>query len=185
MVCLVSEYCCGMKPCDVLLWRRPPVTGAIFGTLLITISLFMLMEYTIVTFTCRVLQLLLATGFTYSLTKGETITEDDIYRAVDKFVECLAPVLTKALQRGYHIVMWRDRRVSACVLLFSISVGMLGNLLSDMMLLFTTIVFLFTAPIAYEKNKSAVDSFLLKMKETVNEHLGSFQTRFDSTRKRE
>ncbi|ORC90816.1 reticulon domain protein [Trypanosoma theileri] len=165
---------------DVLAWHRPKVTGAMLGSTLLFIMFFCMMEYTVVTFACRVLQLLLAAGLVANVTKRCTLTSDDIQRAVDS----LAPRVADALEKLHELVLWRDTRASAAVAVASVVAAALGNLMSDVTLAVCAVVLAFTLPAVYERKKDTIDAVIARAQEHLEKYIGKIKTSVDEVAKK-
>ncbi|PBJ80868.1 reticulon domain protein [Trypanosoma cruzi cruzi] len=183
--CIISESR-GMSLWDMLAWHRPKVTGVLLGTVLSVLTFFCLMKYTMVTFLCRILQLVLLAGVLLGFTNRWHLTSDDIHEAVNRLVDCATPRLVTALESMHQLVTWRDYRRSGLVTLVSFVVALLGNLVSDAAFLTFFLLLAFTVPAVYEKKKDLIDQWISAATAQVEKYMGKIKTKVEeATKKKE
>ncbi|KEG12877.1 reticulon domain protein [Trypanosoma grayi] len=181
--CIINE-CKDMSLWDVLAWHRPQVTGVLLGSTLSIILFYCFMEYTMVTFLCRILQVTLLVGVLLGFTKRCSFTQDDIHGAVDRFVDCATPRAVAALQHAYQLATWHDYRASGQVLGLSIVAGFLGNMLSDGTLVVMVVVLAFSLPAVYEKKKDMIDAWVAEAEAFIEKYVGTIRTKVDEVVKK-
>ncbi|RNF06409.1 reticulon domain protein [Trypanosoma rangeli] len=171
---------------DVLAWQRPIVTGTILGTMLSVLTVFCVMEYTMVTFLCRILQLFLLLGVVVGLTNRCKLTSDDIHCAVNRFVDYATPRLVAALETTHNVVTWRDYTTSGTVTVVSVVIAFLGNFISDFGFFMIAFVLAFTVPVVYEKKKDVIDQWVEMVVSQVQKYMGTIKTKVEeATKKKE
>ncbi|AAZ11943.1 reticulon domain protein [Trypanosoma equiperdum] len=184
MSCFLCNQLKGLTPWEVLSWHRPTATGSLFAVLLSTILFFWYMKYTVVTFLCRLLQVLFAAMPLMGFMKWGTYTNDDIQMMVDRFADCFAPYAVLVLQKIYDLVTWRDRKQSGAIAALTVVLAIVGNYFSDMAVLGLIVTLLFTAPVVYEKNKEVIDNATADIMAMAEEHLGALRTKVDQLTKK-
>ncbi|RNF13459.1 reticulon domain protein [Trypanosoma conorhini] len=170
---------------EVLAWHRPKVTSVLFGTVISVLALFCFMQYTVVTFLCRVIQLLLLLGVIVGLTNRCKLTSDDIHCAVNRFVDYATPRAEAALETTYNVVTWRNYHLSGMVTLASVVIAFLGNLFSDTALLVSVVVLAFSVPAVYERKKDLIDRWVGVAKSKVEKYMGTLKTKVEEVTKKD
>ena len=160
----VQELFRGATPEDILLWRRPQATGLIVGVVALVLFLFGWLQYTWLTFACRALQVLLALFGLLTKLSSSPPTPDDIAAQAGKLVGALHPYFVAGAKFIAKILLWEDTKMSSEALFASLILAFLGNLFSDLTVVFLLAVLLFAGPKVYEQNKEAIDEQLAKLK---------------------
>jgi hypothetical protein len=158
---------------DLVMWKKPRATGVVVATIALFLIVFGWLEYTIVTFTCRVLQLsMIAYGVALKLDKpvlSATDVVEGLFRAVDRS----KPYIKTGLTTLTKVVMWEEDAPSTKVLGVSILVAMVGNLFSDLTLVLLITVGIFAGPKLYVQNKEKIDAQLGELKRHAEQTLQS------------
>ena len=162
MTCSVCSQLKDVTGSQLILWEKPTASGVVLAGLLSIIVIFGFFEYTIVTFLCRVVQLMFVVvgGLVYL---HMFPSSDDIKTCISNSLDKVQPSIAKGLDALFRLLAWEDVKFSAMVLVGTIFFALLGNLFSDLWLLFLGTVALFTLPIGYTKNKVQIDSILLNI----------------------
>lgn len=153
---------------DLVMWKHPKVTGPIVGSIFAFWVVFGLFDYTILTFVCRALQLAMIGYFIASKLDHPKIKSEDIVQAAEHFAEHAKPQVINLITNLAKVILWEDTGLSLRVLAGSIGVAMIGNLFSDLTLLFLVTLGVFAGPLFYSKNKDKIDSQLADFKRHVD-----------------
>uniref|UniRef100_A0A7S1QFX4 Reticulon-like protein n=1 Tax=Neobodo designis TaxID=312471 RepID=A0A7S1QFX4_NEODS len=153
---------------DLVMWKNQRATGFVVGVIAAFLIVFGLLEYTIVTFTCRVLQLsMIAYGVALKLDRAH-IKPDDVVDLVTKGIDNAKPHVTNGITALTRVLMWEDPGMSVRVLGVSVLVAMVGNIFSDLTLIFLIALGVFAGPTLYFNNKEKIDEQLATLKRQVD-----------------
>ncbi len=155
------------------MWNKPKATGAVVGSLASVLLIFGWLDYSVVTLVCRVLQFLMV-GYGVALKLDKPVlTSDDVVAHTTKAVEQATPYLTKFIAAVARVVMWEDAWWSLKVLGASMGVAAVGNVFSDLTLIFIISVAIFVLPKTYASHKEACDGALGSLKTKVDGLIGT------------
>lgn len=158
---------------DLVMWKNQRATGFVVGSIALFLVVFGLLEYTIVTFTCRVLQIsMIAYGVALKLDRVH-IKPDDVVDLVTKGIDNAKPYVTRGIAALTRVLMWEDSGMSVRVLGVSVLVAMVGNIFSDLTLIFLITLGVFAGPTLYMNNKEKIDEQLSHIKGHVDSAVAS------------
>jgi hypothetical protein len=159
---------------DLVLWKNEKATGAVVGTIALFLFLFGWMEYTILTFACRVLQIaMVAYGAALKLDRGPVPKPDEVVEYVSAGIEHAKPHVVRFVAAATRILMWEDTYASLRVLAISIFVGMVGNLFSGLATVFLLTVIVFAGPKIYQQHKERIDAQIGQARSYVSDAMSS------------
>lgn len=168
----LQELFQGLSFEDLVMWRKPQATGLIVGSIAVVLFVFGWLEYTVLTLTCRVLQVLLV-AYGVMLRLGHTvITADDAVKVTSQALDRVHPYMIQGASELAKVITWEDSQRSVKVLVVSIVLAMIGNIFSDFTLVFLGTVGVFALPTLYVQNKEFVDTHLGSFKEHLDGLLG-------------
>ena len=165
----LKELFKGATPEDILYWRRPQATGLIVGSITVVLFLFGWLQYSWLTFACRAAQVLLALFGLVAKVSTTPPSPDDIALQVGKLFDTLHPYLVNGARFVAKVLLWEDPKLSCEALFASLVLAFLGNLFSDLTVVFLLTVALFAGPKVYEQNKEVIDDHLNKLKSQAND----------------
>lgn len=161
---------------DIVMWKDPKQTAPILAGIMLIIFVFGFMEYTIVTFLCRVAQIFFVSYWVLSYTGRVPATgSDEMQVMIRDTVAALEPVAISVLDRLFRVLAWENPFLTLKCIFFSIFLGMLGNVFSDVTLMFLATVVVFIGPLAYSHNKAIVDPVASQLNARANRVVDSIR----------
>lgn len=154
----------GLTLKSLLMWEKPKESMIIAGTLLGFIVVFGIMEYTMLTFICRLLQLVLLCFLGANYLGKPLATSQEIVEYAKLLHDMFLPLIWDTVDFLARIITWESRSTTTEVFVGTIVLGALGNFFSDLTLIFFCTVAFFVCPILYVKNKAVVDGHLAQAK---------------------
>ena len=156
-----------------MLWKNPKATGVVVGAIGVFLFVFGWLEYSIVTFACRLLQIaMIAYGIALKLDRAH-LKADDVVEGFTSFLEKVKPHLVRVISFLTRVIMWEDASLSTRVLAGSIGVAMIGNMFSDLTLIFLLSVGVFAGPTLYYNHKEQIDAQLANAKKQLDHAVSS------------
>ncbi|XP_073032695.1 reticulon-like protein B2 [Primulina eburnea] len=157
------------KPADVFLWRDKKVSAGVLGGVSAIWVLFDVLEYHLLTLVSHGLILALAVSFLWSnattfINKSpQRIPEVEIPEdLVLKLASALRIEINQAGAFLRDIALGKDLKMFLCVMAGLWVLSLVGSCCDFLILLYISVVLLFTVPIFYEKYENQVDSFAKK-----------------------
>ncbi|KAG5472475.1 hypothetical protein LSCM1_03874 [Leishmania martiniquensis] len=167
----------GLTVTDVVTWRRPVVSAAIFFSLFTTWAVFVFAEYTLTTFMSRIVSILFIVGAAAAVTKRTIVTSpEDVTASMDRTYEFVRPHVTRSVDCMVSLLTWRDYAVSAKFFAATFVTAFLGNWMSDTTLLLVALLLSFTAPVAYLKKQKEIECLLRRAHAYADQYLGMIKT---------
>jgi hypothetical protein len=149
---------------SLVLWDKPNESAVVVTVLLSFLLIFGVMDYTLLTFICRCTQLAMV-GYGALVYLGKApASREELVRRASAWVERAHPYVLAGASNAAKIVTWENRTASTEVLMATIFLGFLGNIFSDLTLLFLATIGFFVVPLMYIKNKTLVDEQLVTLK---------------------
>lgn len=145
---------------DLVLWTRPRATGIIVASLFAVLVVFGYLQYTVLTFVCRVLQVAMIVYGGLHYTQKAPIPVQDLPKKAEEILRRCVQPLVRLVEFLALVISWEDQALSRNVLVASVVVGFLGNTFSDLAMLLLITIAVFAGPIVYAKNKDAIDPLL-------------------------
>ncbi|EPY28492.1 reticulon domain protein, 22 kDa potentially aggravating protein (paple22) [Strigomonas culicis] len=159
------------KPCEVLRWNKPIVSGIYAGSLFTFWLVFVVFEYTVTTMVARLATLSLIVGAALTFTKTLQISATDVSAHVDRVYDSVRPCVLHAVEQLINIVTWKDTMLSLKVVGGSFTVAFVGNYVSDAVLALLVLIVTFTAPLVYKLKKNEIDDLLAQVKQLADKYL--------------
>jgi hypothetical protein len=154
----------GLTARDVVMWTKPQATGTIVGGAALVLLIFGWFEYTWLTLLCRFAQLALV-GYGLAARFGLGVpTAEELTRLVSQALDTLHPIAVRGAGFAAKILTWEDNALSLKALFASFVLAVMGNLFSDMALLFLATVAVFAGPTVYVNNQKVIDQQLATLK---------------------
>lgn len=150
----------GLTGKQLILWERPRATAAVVAALVTVVLIFGVMQYTILTFLCRLAQLaIVAYGGLVYLQKS-AMPRKAITDQAKALVDRMVPYLIRLADFAALVVSWEDPTLSRNVLIATLVGGVLGNMFSDLTVLAIVGATVFAGPVGYLRNKDQIDPML-------------------------
>lgn len=150
---------------SLLMWEKPKESMIIAGSLVGFIVVFGIMEYTMLTFICRLLQLLLLCFAGAAYLGKPLATAQEIVQYAKLLHDMFLPLVWDAVDALARIITWESRSTTTEVFIATVVLAALGNFFSDLTLILLVTVCFFVVPVLYVKNKAVVDGHLEIAKE--------------------
>ena len=162
----------------LLTWKHPICAGMVVGAVAAYLFLFSYLEYTYLTFACRMVQLVLITKFVKSFFGSSSAECCDSEECVEKLetsltekVKKYVPTLVSTCKCMHSIATWEDKSKTGQFFAASLVLACIGNWFSFTQLVVIATVGCFTLPLGYEKNQALVDAQIENLKPMVNQML--------------
>ena len=165
---------------SLLMWEKPKESLAIAGTLLGFIVVFGIMEYTMLTFICRLLQLIFIAFAGANYLGKPLATSQEIVQYAQLLHEMFLPLVWETVDFLARIITWENRSTTTEVFIGTIILAALGNFFSDLTLVFLVTLAFFVVPVLYMKNKAVVDGHLETAKEFFDRLIAQSQDQLKS-----
>ncbi|RNA12481.1 reticulon-1-A-like isoform X3 [Brachionus plicatilis] len=173
---------CSMCPyyllvCDLLLWKCPKLTGAVFGSMFVLLLSFSLFSFLTVISALMLTALALVGAYRFYLAvvfriKGtyddslDKLVKQDLPLPKDKIQECARLVegdLYRALNQLKSIVLWESVSQSVKAFAAFYIVNWVGSCFNFLTLLLIGLVTVFTLPKVYQVYKQPIDQSIQKV----------------------
>ena len=156
---------------ELVLWKKPLVSGVVLGLVFFVYLLLGYLEYSFVTLSCRFLQLGIVIVGLLKKTAGVQIDPEGIAGYAGQFLDSIHPHVVKGSELVGKVITWEDPKVSLQALVASILCAMLGNMFGDILLAFLIVLLIFTVPKAYKSNQKLIDDKVEIAKKKADELL--------------
>ncbi len=165
---IVSEVQSVRHVWQVLAWEKPYASGAVLSCILALVLVFGVLEYTVLTFVCRLLQFLFAVVGGLTSMKKMTVTSDDVKITVSNGLTKLQPSIVSAIDCLYRIVTWENVSISGYVFAGCLLVSFLSCFLSDLTIIVLVTFVSFTAPYVLAHHQKEVGQIVDRFKEAFH-----------------
>lgn len=177
----ITEQFKGATTRDILAWHRPVASGIVAGTIFAFWFVFVFFDYTLTTYTARLMTIACIAGGAAAVTKRIPVrSPEEMSARMDRAYESLRPHVTRGVDAAVALLTWRDFATSAKFFIATIVVAFVGNWLSDTTLMLLVLVLSFSLPVVYEKKKKEIDSAVAKAQETLDKYLAMIKTKADA-----
>lgn len=165
------------KVCDLLLWKCPKLTGAVFGSMFVLLLSFSLFSFLTVISALMLTALALVGAYRFYLAvvfriKGtyddslDKLVKQDLPLPKDKIEECARLVeddLYRSLNQLKSIVLWENVLQSVKAFAACYIVNWVGSCFNFLTLLLIGLVTVFTLPKVYQVYKKPIDQSIQKV----------------------
>lgn len=146
---------------SVACWDDPKVTLLVAAANFVSMFFIGILEYSLLTFICRILQIGVAvTFFASQFDRLPAVDSAGISRAVANALNLIEPKIVALLHQLVDIAAWRDPKRTLVALACSMLVAFFGSLLGDLGVWFLGSVLFFTVPPYYVTHKAECDRLL-------------------------
>eukprot|EP00758_Cryptobia_borreli_P020168 Tbor_TRINITY_DN965_c0_g1::TRINITY_DN965_c0_g1_i1::g.21214::m.21214 len=156
---------------ELFTWQRPLASSVTVTMILLLVYIFGYLQYTIITFICRVIQLAFILVGVGVYTKTICLSAEDARSHTSNIVMSLDHIVSDTIERSYRVLVWEVPSISVGVMIGSTVVGLLGTYVSDVMMVTILTIFAFTVPVAYYKNRAVVDRQIDKIKKSIKKSI--------------
>jgi hypothetical protein len=153
---------------SLLMWDDPIKSGLVAGTAFLTLFFFGIMNYTILTFVCRAAQAVMIVFSVAAYLGKPMATSEQIVAKAKELHEAYLPSLLQCVDAAARIVTWENRTTTMEVMVASLLLAMLGNVFSDLTLIFLITLAFFVVPTLYVHNRALVDGQLDQIKQILD-----------------
>ncbi len=159
---------------SVACWDDPKVTLLVASANFASMFFIGILDYSLLTFICRILQIGIAVSFFASqFDRLPAVDSSGITRTVGNLLNLVEPKIVTALHQLVDIAAWRDPNRTLMVLGFSMLVAFLGSTLGDLGVWFLGSVLFFAVPPYYNSHKVECDGLLNDVIASVKRKLRS------------
>ncbi|CAD2218012.1 reticulon domain protein, 22 kDa potentially aggravating protein (paple22) [Angomonas deanei] len=166
-----------MKPYDLFSWKKPAVTGAVLGFILVLWWVFVYYQYTLTTFVSRLVALALLVGAVSAVTNRTVSELSTSQESVDMLYEKVRPYFLRAAEALFNLASWKNPTLSVKVLLTTYLTAFVGNYVSDTTVILLVILAVFGIPPVYEKKKAEADQILKQVQTYTDKYIGMLTTK--------